>query len=154
MSSFNRAGCIWTSASTELMDGILRGEFGFDGVVLTDMALGQNAYMSYDALLHGTDLFLDPSGAKSQWDDYASSAVFRQAVRQAVHRYLYVIAHYSAAMNGISASTRIVSVTPWWQQLIRSLEIVFFVLGLASGAMLALSIWKEQKLRIRRTFVI
>ncbi|MGN1021384.1 MAG: glycoside hydrolase family 3 N-terminal domain-containing protein [Aristaeellaceae bacterium] len=139
MSSFNRAGCIWTSASSALMEDILRGEFGFDGVVLTDMALGQNAYMSYDAFLQGTDLFLDPSGARSQFDGYAVSASFRQAVRQAVHRYLYVIVNGSAAMNGFSASSEIVSVMPWWQALILGLQLAFFVLGGLGAAMLAAS---------------
>ena len=151
MSSFNRAGCIWTSNSQELMETILRDEFGFDGVVLTDMALGQNAYMSYDAFMHGTDLFLDPSGAKSQFDGYAPNAGFRQAVRQAVHRYLYVIANYSAAMNGFSSASKIVPVTPWWQALINGLQFGFLALGVLSAAMLILcqarGYRKERKVR-------
>ena len=145
MSSFNRAGCVWTSASSALMEDILRGEFGFNGVVLTDMALGQNAYMSYDAFLQGTDLFLDPSGAKTQFDEYAVSASFRQAVRQAVHRYLYIIVNFSAAMNGFSASSEIVSVMPWWQALILGLQVGFIVLGALSAVMLAASMVCESR---------
>ena len=154
MSSFNRAGCVWTSSSPELMETILREEFGFDGVVLTDMALGQNAYMSYDAVLSGTDLFLDPAGAPAQWDVYAQSPAFRQAVRRAAHRYLYVVSHFSAAMNGFSAASRIEPITPWWQALILALEIAFAALGAACAMLLARSLWRERQARIRRTFVL
>ena len=145
MSSFNRAGCTWTSASKALMEDILRGEFGFDGVVLTDMALGQNAYMSYDAFLYGTDLFLDPSGAKTQFDSYADSVTFRQAIRQAVHRYLYVIVNDSAAMNGFSAASEIVPVMPWWQQLIQGLQIACFAMGGISLMLLVASMLPARK---------
>ena len=145
MSSFNRAGCIWTSASSELMEDILRGEFGFDGVVLTDMALGQNAYMSYDSFVQGTDLFLDPTGAQSQFDSYASSTTFRSAIREAVHRYLYVIANYSAAMNGFSSASEIVPVTPWWQMTLTGMQITFFVAGAAACMMLLLALKADDK---------
>lgn len=145
MSSFNRAGCVWTSASYPLMEEILRGEFGFDGVVLTDMALGQNAYMSYDAFLQGTDLFLDPTGAKTQFDSYATSATFRQAIRQAVHRYLYVIVNDSAVMNGFSTASEIVPIMPWWQQLILGLQIAFFALGAVSLILLTVSMVPDKK---------
>ncbi len=147
MSSFNRAGCIWTSASSALMETILRGEFGFDGVVLTDMALGQNAYMSYDSFVYGTDLFLDPSGAKTQFDSYASSTVFRQSVRQAIHRYLYTIVNSSAAMNGFSAASEIVPVMPWWQLLILVLQAVSFVVGGAGSLLTVIAIAAEAKRR-------
>lgn len=150
MSSFNRAGCIWTSASEALMEDILRGEFGFDGVVLTDMALGQNAYMSYDSLTVGTDLFLDPSGAKAQFDGYADSATFRQAVRQGVKRYLYTIANHSAAMNGYSAGSKVVSVMPWWQLTLVVLEGAFITLGAASAVLLILSMTADSRQKRRQ----
>lgn len=145
MSSFNRAGCIWTSASSALMEDILRGEFGFDGVVLTDMALGQNAYMSYDSLTQGTDLFLDPTGAKAQFDGYAASATFRQAVRQDVKRYLYTIVNHSAAMNGFSANSEIVPVMPWWQLTLVAVQASAFALGAAAAIMLVLALAQERK---------
>ncbi len=150
MSSFNRAGCIWTSASEALMEDILRGEFGFDGVVLTDMALGQNAYMSYDALAQGTDLFLDPSGAKAQFDGYASGAAFRQAVRQAVKRYLYTIANHSAAMNGYSAGSKVVPVMPWWQLTLTVLEGTFVTLGGLTAVLLLLSMRADARQKRRQ----
>ena len=145
MSSFNRAGCIWTSASEALMQEILRDEFGFDGVVLTDMALGQNAYMTYDAFMYGTDLFLDPNGSAKALDSYASSATFRNNVRESVHRYLYTIVNYSAAMNGYTSNTKIVEVLNWWQITLISLIAVFFALAAVAIVFMVASYVKTRK---------
>lgn len=142
MSSFNRTGCIWTSASAELMENILRGEFGFDGAVLTDMALGQNAYMTYDAFIYGTDLFLDPNGSGSALNSYASSITMRNKVREAVHRYLYTVANYSAAMNGYSPDTKNVRVLNWWQSLLIAFVVIFFILSIAALIMTVLAYLK------------
>ena len=132
-------------AKIKKMEEYIAEELGFDGVVLTDMALGQNAYMSYDALTKGPDLFLDPSGAQAQFDEYASSPTFRQSVRKAVHRYLYVVVNGSAAMNGVSSASEIVSVTPWWQMLLTALQICFFVIGDFSSVMVVMILKKESK---------
>lgn len=152
MSSFNRAGCIWTSASEALMEEILRGEFGFDGAVLTDMALGQNAYMTYDSFMYGTDLFLDPNGSDKAFDSYryASSATFRNRIREAVHRHLYVTVNYSAAMNGYTSSTRSVEVLTWWQSALISIDATFFALGAAAVIFTVLSYVNRKKLLERQ----
>lgn len=145
MSSFNRAGCIWTSASEALMTEILRDEFGFDGVVLTDMALGNNAYMTYDAIMYGTDLYLDTAGSSTALDAYSSNMTFRNAVRESVHRYLYVIANYSAAMNGFTSSTKTVKAMNWWQTTLVTLIIVFFVLAAAAIVLMIVAYVKKPK---------
>ena len=152
MSSFNRAGCIWTSASEVLMEDILRGEFGFDGAVLTDMALGQNAYMTYDSFMYGTDLFLDPNGSEKAFDSYryASSATFRNRIREAVHRHLYVTVNYSAAMNGYTSSTRSVEVLTWWQITLISIDATLFALGAAAVVFTVLSYINRKKLLERQ----
>ncbi len=151
MSSFNRAGCIWTSASEALMENILRGEFGFDGAVLTDMALGQNAYMTYDAFMYGTDLFLDPNGSEKSLNSYASSATFRNHIREAVHRHLYVTVNFSAAMNGYTSSTRSIEVLTWWQITLISIVVTFFVLAAIAVVFTILSYTKRKKLLERQT---
>lgn len=149
MSSFNRAGCIWTSASSELIQGILRDEFGFDGVVLTDMAGSNGAYyMTYlDGFMNGTDLFLDGSGSEQALDSYAKNATFANKVRDAVHRYLYVVSHYSAAMNGMTSSSKVVKAIPWWQALLIAFVVIFFVLSAISIVFMVLSYLKKRKNR-------
>lgn len=74
ITSFNRAGCIWTSASSNLMININRDEFGFDGYSLTDMAASNaRAYMLYnDGIYNGTDLFLG-TGSESALKEYKNT---------------------------------------------------------------------------------
>lgn len=127
MTSFNRAGCIWTSASSELMINIVRNEWNFDGYSITDMADSFAYYMTYDdGIMNGTDLYLG-AGNEYALSDYAYSIPFRLRVREACHRVLYVIANYSAAMNGFSASSMVIQITPWWQVALYS------VIGVSAG---------------------
>lgn len=116
MTSFNRAGCIWTGASSNLLNTINRDEWGFDGYSVTDMASGNGAlYMTFDdAFMNGTELFLG-SGSETSLDDYSSSITFRNKIREASKRILYTIGNYSAAMNGYSSNISVKINTPWWQ---------------------------------------
>ena len=52
-------------------------------------------------------------------------------MREAMHRILYTVVH-SNAMNGVSARTKIVAVTPWWQTAITAAQICTGVLTLAA----------------------
>ena len=114
MNSFNRIGTVWSGNHDGLQNGILRGEWGFKGCVITDMVLKD--YMDISAgLKSGTDAWMNSdkdafSGYRAQLADE-----LLPYVRQAAHRVLYVIAN-SAAMNGISADSRMVPVMPLWQK--------------------------------------
>ena len=133
MTSFNRAGCIWTSASSELMINIARDEWDFDGYSITDMAESFKYYMTYDdGIMNGTDLYL-AAGDEFSLSDYAYSIPFRIRMREACHRVLYVITNYSAAMNGLSASSKIVPITPWWQATIYAAIATVAVLAVLSA---------------------
>lgn len=148
MSSFNRAGCVWTSASTELVQNILRGEWGFDGYVITDMASSNAAlFMTYlDGFMNGTDAYLG-AGSATALDEYKSSPTFANMIRESSHRILYVVCNYSSAMNGLSSSDRVVEITPWWGVTLIAVEAVFGVLTGGAAVMLALSFLYERKQR-------
>jgi len=135
MTAFNRAGCIWVSASKELMINMSRDEWGFDGYSITDMA-GSNAgsFMVYsDGIINGTDCFLG-DGDESKLAELAKNPAFAERMREASHRMLYVVCNYSAAMNGISSADRVVLIMPWWQILLTTLLSVFAVLAAAGIA--------------------
>lgn len=146
MTSFNRAGCIWTSASSNLMININRDEFGFDGYSLTDMAASNaGAYMLYnDGIYNGTDLFLG-TGSESALKEYKNNATFVNRVRDSAHRVLYVICNFSAAMNGISPSGRIVNITPWWKSLLIALIIAFAVIAVVLYTLYFIFEYKKKK---------
>ena len=127
MSSFNRAGCIWTGGDQNLSINILQKEWGFKGYSITDMGVSNGAtYMVYDdAYMGGTNLFM---GSANTLSDYKDNAAFCQKIKDSVHRILYTIVNKSNAINGISADTVIVAVTPWWEVTINALVITFGVL--------------------------
>lgn len=133
MTSFNRAGCIWTSASPELMIDISRTEWDFDGYSITDMANSDGGrYMIYsDGIYNGTDCFLSSDG--DSLNAFRSAPAFQQRMREACHRILYTIANYSCAMNGWSSTDRIVTIMPWWQVLLVVFISVFAVLACISA---------------------
>lgn len=59
MSSYNRIGATWAGGNQALLTGVLRGEWGFHGSVITDYC-DHKQYMNADqALLAGGDLYMD-----------------------------------------------------------------------------------------------
>lgn len=135
MTSFNRAGCIWTSASSELMINIARNEWCFDGYSITDMADSSAWYMQHDdGIMNGTDLFLG-YGDETTLADYSYSIPYCLRMREACHRVLYVIANYSAAMNGMSANSKIVPIVPAWQIAVTVVIVVLSVLTAVGAAL-------------------
>ncbi|WP_040195840.1 beta-glucosidase [Candidatus Soleaferrea massiliensis] len=71
MSAFNRLGETWCGASSALLNDLTRGEWGYDGFVLTDAWIG--GYMiAPDAAYAGNDTMLSFGGAsKAALADYS-----------------------------------------------------------------------------------
>lgn len=118
MSSFNRIGFDWAGASYELLTDIARGEWGFDGIYITDAAGTTQAanYMNANMMIRaGQDLSLDgvPGGYFIDQDtgvpmlctglsstDKANTATHLTALRNCVHRTLYTVLNSAAMLNG------------------------------------------------------
>lgn len=94
MSSFIHIGYKWSGGNPELLQDVLRSEWGFDGMVSTDAVLG--GFMDINlALRHGNDLMLAvlPAGNSAYFDKlYKEDPVgISQGVRERVHTVLYSI---------------------------------------------------------------
>ncbi len=134
MTSFNRLGTIWAGGDKNLITGILRGEWGMPGFVLTDFS-NSNSYMDVvQGVLAGGDGW-DCNDA-TKWTDklkeYKSDAEVVSAMREATKHILYTVAN-SNAMNGISANIQVIEVRTWWQNAIVACDAIF-------GALFVLSI--------------
>ena len=140
MSSFNRVGNTWSSGSNGLINGILRSEFGFNGIIITDMAdANGTVYMScVDGIMAGTDIWLS-SGKDHSFMAYRGNAAVVNAMREACKRVLYNVCNYNAVMNGYSANTQIVRVYTWWEIALISALAAFTLLTAASVVMLCLA---------------
>ena len=115
MNSMNRIGMVWAGAHEALLTDVLRGEWGFQGIMITDATLAQsNKMRPLPTLLAGTDLMLCTNAGIFEIENYASSATVMSALRESAHRILYAFAD-SSVMNGLSASTRVIPIMPAWQ---------------------------------------
>ena len=57
MNSFTRIGTTWNGASYEMMTKILRDEWGYDGLVISDWDSRDSCMSKLDGVLAGTDTF-------------------------------------------------------------------------------------------------
>lgn len=105
MSSFNRLGTLWAGADDALLNTVLRDEWGFEGMVITDY--NYQWFMDADqAIRNGGDLMLTPVGREpSQLSTDTNTG--RQALRQATKNILYTVAN-SAATDAFNKTF------PWW----------------------------------------
>ena len=138
MSSFTRFGTVWSGAYGNLNNQVLRGEWGFDGYVISDCSW--RAYMGIiDGLMGGNDCILMELAADSYVPYAENNATVALALREAVHRILYVTVNTSA-VNGIGSNTEIVQVKTWWENALDIFLTVTIVLTSCSAAMLVTSI--------------
>ena len=111
MSSFNRIGTVWAGGSYELLTEILRDEWGFNGMVITDY--GTSSYMMTDQMIRaGGDLALfQGRNPATEGDLYTPS--HRAAMRQATKNILYTVVN-SNAMNGMGEGIIYRYAMPYW----------------------------------------
>ncbi len=134
MSAFNRLGTKWSGAHKGLLTNVLRGEWGFEGFVISDCAWRE--YMGVvDGLMAGNDCILDTVDL-TLYDQAKTNPTVAKALRESVHRILYVVVN-SNAMNGINSNTRIYEVKEWWQVLVTDIQIG---LGAVTGIFVILTV--------------
>ena len=112
MSSFNRLGGKWAGGCAELLNGVLRSEWGFLGCVITDY--NGTAYMNCEwGVSSGNDLMLaNISTLPSKFADTSNPST-QKVMRQAVKNIAYMTIHSNAA-NGMSDGTTVeYGIAPW-----------------------------------------
>ena len=95
MSSYNYLGTEWAGGCSALLNNILRDEWGFRGMVISDY-FGNYGYMDADrAVRGGTDMMLGTAGNDAIMTDQ-TSATSILAMRQAVKNIFYVTVNSAA----------------------------------------------------------
>lgn len=101
MSSFNRLGATWAGGNYNLITGVLREEFGFKGMVLTDYDTGNYMKANNKQMVEaGGDIKLNIYGKK--WNGVKSGKDKNENIRyakNAAKNVLFAVAN-SSAMNG------------------------------------------------------
>ena len=149
MTGFNRLGTTWTGDNVNLIEGVARGEWGFDGFSCTDMDNGPTGFMyAPRAVCTGTDIYDGPDNPSHprtpQLNEYKEDAYVVSCLRESAARIVYAVGQ-SAAMNGISSETKIVEVMPWYMTLTIAAAAVMGVLAVGSAVMLVLDKKKKSK---------
>lgn len=145
MSSMNRIGARWIGGHEGLMTNILRGEWGYDGFVITDQA----SFSSFDycdireGLAAGNDLWLNTANNRWILPEGELTPTILSYARTAAHRYLYTVAN-SNAMNGVDRDTIVLNVKADWQKLIMPLVIVMIFI-VAVGLFGSYKLWGFRK---------
>ncbi|WP_112179798.1 beta-glucosidase [Paraliobacillus zengyii] len=128
MSSFNRVGSTWAGGSHALMQTVLRDEWGFEGVAVSDFNLYDYMYVN-QGIAAGTDYNITFASNKTIEDTESVTAV--NDLRKSAHRILYAVAN-SNTMNGIIPGTTISYEMATWKKVQIIVDIVI-ILGLITG---------------------
>ena len=137
MSSYNYLGTEWAGGSSALLKDILRGEWGFEGMVISDY-FGNYGYMDADrAVRGGTDLMLGTAGNDAIMSDLSATSVI--AMRQAVKNIFYVVVNSSAYENYVPGAI------PSWMQLMYIIDAVVAVILVLGEVLVIRSFLKRRK---------
>lgn len=139
MSSFNRIGFTWCGGSYNLLTKLLRDEWGFRGMVVTDYNLPQ--YMNIDQMVRaGGDVNL--SQTKSLSDTSSATAI--TCIRKATKNILYTVAN-SNAMNDFGEGVRFYYAAPLWLITLWSVVGVLVTGLMAWGVFIFIKVYKVDK---------
>lgn len=128
MSSYVYVGATWDGGCSALLNDILRGEWGYRGMVLTDY-FGNYGYMDADkAIRGGSDIMLGTAGNDAILTDQ-TSATSVLAMRQATKNILYTVVNSNAYSDDAYAAA---TATPSWLRTAYTLDAVVIVLLIAA----------------------
>lgn len=132
MTAYNRVGATYAGAHIGLMQGILRGEWDYNGYATSDLAQSGSTYMPYvESILAGTTNFDTAiSNDKTVWritvSDLMASiendAAVLAALQEDLHYSLWAFSQSNLA-NWMTENTAVVWTWNWWRITYYSIEI-------------------------------
>ena len=132
MAGMNRVGPRWCGGHSGLLTKVLRDEWGFAGIVMTDrISGGTDEYADIlEGLEAGTDLWQNTSSSSYKLRGGQLTYGVRSRFRTAAGRILQTISR-SNAMNGIGTKTTLEYKSPLWKTLRAVLAGVVIVISAA-----------------------
>ena len=154
MIAYTRWGAVWSGGNYGLVTGILRNEWGCEGMVITDNVLTQ--YVNGpDGVLAGVSIYdAMMSFVTDTLPKYKNDPVIVTAMREACHHNLYAIAN-SCGMNGVGADTTIKVIRPTIVAAVIAVARVsgiLFVLGLILWILGARKLRKTEQYKAYKDF--
>ena len=144
MTSFNRIGATWAGGHYNLITNVLRGEWGFNGFVLTDyeVGAGKGSYMETpQTLAAGGDAKLKTVGMDALFGfDISKYPAYQGYGRDAAHHILYTVVH-SAGINGFVHGVEFVGGFAYYKIIL----IVWDILAIPALAWMGITLGKKIK---------
>lgn len=148
MSAFNRIGLTHCGASQELMNGILRGEWGFNGKLITDSVKSAQYFLPSECLMAGNDQMLGGGNSSEVWEYsvevFENDPALQAQLRESYHRHLYAAIN-SNRMNGITEESSVANEYTSWQWALTGVWAACIVLTGVSAVLWALARRNEKK---------
>ena len=142
MTAFNRVGNTWAGGNAELLKTVLREEWGFCGIVISDNMRPEWTDMNADLMLRGGgNICL--SGQRKEYADN-KSATFVKALRDSVHGISFAVVN-SNVMNGISPGSYISYGLAPWEKVLIATDLIFFAFLSAAIAFIIYRAVHERK---------
>lgn len=127
MCAENRLGLTATSLHEALMQGILRQEWGYEGIIISDAANDLDYMHPREGLAYGTDMWCLTKKYAIEIRKYLQSDANLIKCLQTSNKrayYAYVNSNY---INGLTKEVEIADWTPWWQPVILAADVLLGV---------------------------
>ena len=150
MTCFNRVGATAGAASEAVLIDVLRNEWGFKGVNLTDSSKDAADYVhTAECVAFGTDMFNNDTDRRQELIQLARQDGYILTKMKEVNRHYYYAYSRSNLVNGIQVGVEVPDFVPWWQTALTAINAVFGVLlgvsVIAFGTGYALSLIKKKE---------
>ena len=146
MTCFNRVGATAGAASRAVLIDILRNEWGFKGVNLTDSSKDASDYVhTEECVFNGTDMFNNDASRADEILKLIKQGKDGQILRSVreINKHYYYAYSRSNLINGLTHDSVVSEFVPWWQTALSAGTIVFAVLtGLMAAMFVASEVFK------------
>jgi beta-glucosidase len=116
MSSFNFIGNKWSGANSNLLQNVLRGEWGYRGLVETDYFMGAGYMLGNTGIANGNDLMLSTNGEMGANITHTDNPQTVKNMRNASHNILYTVVNSAAYKNDKGNQSLLL---PWQKSVIQ-----------------------------------
>lgn len=151
MTSYNRIGMVASPACAPLQIGILRDEWGFQGINITDSSKDASDYVhTKECMTGGTDLFLSDTGRTNDLVTLVKQGKDGTILQfmQTANKHFYYAHSRSVLVNGLTVDTVVKETVYWWQPALIAVCSAFGVLTAGCLVLFVLNAYvfgKEEK---------
>lgn len=148
MTCFNRVGATAGAASSAVLKTILRNEWGFKGVNLTDSSKDAADYVhTKECVINGTDMFNNDADRKGDLTSIVKQEKEGNilAAMQEINKHYYYAYVNSNLINGLAAHVEVQDFVPWWKTALRTADFTLGALAVVSIALFVVSAYVVKK---------